>query len=343
MRLVGKTVGVVVLYAVCTFSLGAGDATAAAPKKAEKKNLRSMRYKPGSKDQATAWRKELRSKIVALLKMDDLISPKTDIPLNPKTISTEKRDKYVLHIMEINSTKTRRMRIAVTLPTNLKGPFPAVVAIGGHSSTHLSCLESQRGYSRFAHVLSEKGYVTISRRVSQHKAYEKGRTLMGERLWDLMRCVDFLASRQEVDARRIGCGGLSLGGEMAMWLGAMDQRVAATVSSGFLTTMDQLERGHCMCWKFPGLRDLVDFADIYAMTAPRALLCQNGLKERPTWFSVSIARKALKEIAPIYADFKKPGNLELAAHKGGHEIDLPSLLRFFDKHLGAPAGVERGQ
>ena len=327
MNLTRKAIAIVLVFSVCACRLPAAE-------KENGNNLRSMRYTSRAKDQAIVWQKELRSKIAGLLKMDDLVSSKTPIPFGPKTLSSEKREKYVLHEMEINSTKTRRMRITVTLPTNPQGPRPAVVAIGGHGSTRRSCLDSAPGYFRFAHILSEKGYVTISRRVSQHKAYEKGRTLMGERLWDLMRCVSFLASLEQVDPRRIGCGGLSLGGEMAMWLGAMDQRVGATVSSGFLTKMDQLEKRHCLCWKFPGLRDLVDFADIYSLTAPRALLCQNGLKERPTWFTVSIAREAMKEIKLIYTDFKQPDNLALVAHKGGHEIDLPSLLTFFDKHLG---------
>ncbi len=327
MNLTRKTVvGIVLAFVACVCWLPAGADTA--------KPLRSMRYSSRSADQAIAWRKDLRTKIAALLKIDDLLAAKTPIPFNPKTLSSENRGKYVLREVEINSTKTRRMRFTLTLPTNLKGQRPAVIAIAGHGGTRHTCYKSA-GYFRFAHILAENGYVTASRRVSQHKAYEKGRTLMGERLWDLMRCVSFLASLKEVDPQRIGCAGNSLGGEMAMWLGAMDQRIRATVSSGFLTTMDQLEKNHCMCWKFPGLRDLADFADIYAMTAPRALLCQNGLKERPTWFSVPIAREALKEIKPIYADFKQPENLAFIAHKGGHEIDLPSLLTFFDKHLGA--------
>jgi dienelactone hydrolase len=332
MNLTRKTVvGIVSAFVACVCWLPAGADTA--------KPLRSMRYSSRSADQAIAWRKDLRTKIAALLKIDDLLAAKTPIPFNPKTLSSENRGKYVLREVEINSTKTRRMRFTLTLPTNLKGPFPAVVAIGGHSSTRLSCYDgpADGGYYRFAHILAGKGYVTISRRVSQHRAFEKGRTPMGERLWDLMRCVDFLASLKQVDAKRIGCAGLSLGGEMAMWLGAMDQRMRATVSSGFLTTMDQLEKNHCMCWKFAGLRDLADFADIYAMTAPRALLCQNGLKERPMRYHVPIARRALKEIQVAYADFKQPENLAFIAHKGGHEIDLPSLLTFFDKHLGSRA------
>jgi len=331
MNLARKAVGIVLVFSVCTCCLSAA-------KKAygngNRKNLRSMRYTSRAKDQAILWQKELRAKFAALLKINDLLSSKTPIPFNPKTFSSDKREKHVFHEMEINSTKNRRIKIVLTLPTNLKGPRPAVIAISGHGGTRHTCYE-KASYSRFAHVLAQKGYVTISTSVSRHKVYEKGRTLMGERLWDLMRCVDFLTSLKQVDSQRIGCGGNSLGGEMVMWLGAMDRRLKANVSSGFLTRMDQMEKNHCMCWKFPGLRQLVDFADIYAMIAPRALLCQNGWKEPPSQFPVPLAREALKEIKPIYADFKRSENLVHVAHKAGHAIDLPTLLAFFDKHLGA--------
>ena len=115
---------------------------------------------------------------------------------------------------------------------------------------------------------------------------------------------------------------------------AMDERIAATMSAGFLTSMDQLEENHCRCWKFPGLRELVEFSDIYALTAPRPLMCQNGLQERPTWFTVPLAREALARIRPIYEVFEAPENLEFVAHEGGHVIEVPSLLAFLGKHLG---------
>ena len=169
--------------------------------------------------------------------------------------------------------------------------------------------------------------------MSQHEVYEKDRSLMGERLWDVMRCVDYLESLPHVDRSRIGCGGLSLGGEMSMWLGAMDERISAVASSGFLTKMDHMEQNHCMCWKFPGLRELADFADIYSLIAPRPLLCQNGLKEPPSQFYVPIARKAMKEVEVMYGDFKCPDRAVLHVHEGGHEIHVPSLLAFLEKHL----------
>jgi len=120
-----------------------------------------------------------------------------------------------------------------------------------------------------------------------------------------------------------------------MWLGAMDTRIAAVISAGFLTFMDHMEHNHCMCWKFPGLRELVDFPDLYALIAPRPLQCQNGMKEPPSQFQVPLARRALKQVSITYKDFEKPKNLMLNVHEEGHVIDLPGLLYFFDKHLGA--------
>jgi hypothetical protein len=181
--------------------------------------------------------------------------------------------------------------------------------------------------------LATKGYVTISTTVSQHEVYDEGRLLMGERLWDLIRCVDYLQSMPEVDSSRIGCAGLSLGGEMSMWLGAMDERIAATVSAGFLTTMDHMEKNHCMCWKFDGLRELVDYADIYSLIAPRPLQCQNGLLEPVSQFYVPLARQAMEEVRIIYKDLDRPENIVLDVHNEGHVIDLPGLIYFFEKHL----------
>jgi hypothetical protein len=113
----------------------------------------------------------------------------------------------------------------------------------------------------------------------------------------------------------------------------MDERMAATVSAGFLTTMDHMEQDHCMCWKFDGLRESVDYADIYSLTAPRALQCQNGLQEPPSQFYVPLARQAMREVRTIYDDMDCPENVTLDVHEGGHIIDLPSLLCFIDKHL----------
>ncbi len=295
--------------------------------------LRRMKYTTGSSDKAKEWQTKVRKALFEILKLDDLIKTQSDIPLNPKLLKKSEQPSYVHYEYEINSTPARRFNIILTVPNDGKPPFPAVVCVHGHGGTRYSVYDKGSIYKGFASHLAEQGYVTIAADVGQHKVYEEGRILMGERLWDLMRCVDFLIERDDIDPKRIGCAGLSLGGEMTMWLGAMDTRVSAVVSSGFLTVMDQMEQNHCMCWKFNGLRELVDYADIYSLIAPRPLMCQNGLKEGPKNFYVPIAKKAMKDIKLIYQDLGKPDHAVLDVHPGGHEIHLPTLMQFFEKHL----------
>ncbi len=306
---------------------------------------RTMQYTSRPAEDARAWQNTVRARLSALLKIDDLLQDKNAIGLSPKRLSSTGRGAYSVEELEINSTANRRIRILVTTPTSRDKRTPAVVCIGGHGSDlyspyHESTVSKEAArakadaiYKGFGTVLAEKGYVTISTTVSQHEVCEENRSLMGERLWDLIRCVDYLESLAQVDPSRIGCAGLSLGGEMAMWLGAMDERMAATVSAGFLTTMNHMEQNHCLCWKFPGLRDLVDYADIYSLTAPRPLQCQNGLREPPSQFNVPLARQTMEEIRTIYDDMDRPENVALDVHEGAHEIDLPALVYFLDKHL----------
>ena len=217
-------------------------------------DYRTMRFKPGTPEQVVAWQNDLRTKLFKLLKLDDLVPKLTKIPFDAKEVKTWDMPGFTVKEMTIQSTPGRRMEIVLTMPKQSEGRLPAVVCIGGHGSNKFSAYTGGKAfgprpadagdgspiYKSFASELAKSGYVTISTLVSQHEVYEPGRTLMGERLWDLMRCVSYLESLPNVDQSRIGCGGLSLGGEMTMWLAAMDPRIAAADSSGWLTTMDQL-------------------------------------------------------------------------------------------------------
>lgn len=294
--------------------------------------FRARRY-PHPSDPATAatWQRGLRSELAALLKVDSLMQQR--IPFDPRILSSETKVGYLQQEVEIASTSGRRIIVRVTVPREVQAPVPAAVCIHGHGGRRDSVYDRGSIYKGFADELAARGWVTVAVNVGQHETQEPDRTLMGERLWDLMRCVDYVSTLPQADPARIGCAGLSLGGEMAMWLGAMDTRIRATVSSGFLTTMDQMEQNHCMCWKLDGLREKVDYADIYSLIAPRALQCQNGLREGATDFWVPIARGAMADIRRIYNDLGAEGQVELAVHDGGHEIDLPSLIDFLKAHL----------
>jgi len=297
-------------------------------------DVRTMQYTPRSPEAARAWQEDVREALFERLRLTDLVKSRGEISLEPQIAKTEERDGFVLEHVRIQSTGERSIAAVVARPLKVEGPSPAVVCIHGHGGDRFTPFNaSARQYKLFGTELVRRGFIVISTDVGQHKVYEQGRTLMGERLWDLMRCVDYLESLPEVDPNRIGCAGLSLGGEMAMWLAAMDERVKTTVSAGFLTIMDQMEQNHCMCWKFDGLRELVDFADIYSLIAPRRLQCQNGLKEPPTQFIVPLAEKAMKEIRLIYEDLGRAENVDLEVHDGAHEIALEPLIELFSTHL----------
>ncbi len=311
---------------------------------AEAPALRQLRCQAPDAAALETWQETARATLFDLLAMDDQVATnrhddrgRSPIALNTSVLATERQEAFTRYLVEIDSRGDRRIKVVLTVPAEASpGKTPAVVCIHGHGGNRDVVYDSKSIYGGFAQVLAGQGYVTLSANVGQHDVQDKrNRTLMGERLWDLIRVVDLAASRAEVDTRRIGCGGLSLGGEMAMWLGAMDTRIAATVSSGFLTTMENLRHGHCMCWDFPGLQSRYDFADIYSLISPRPLQCQNGAKEHlPGGFPVDLAEKAMAEIKQAYRAAGSEDAARLAVHPEGHVFDVPAGVEFFDAALG---------
>lgn len=100
-----------------------------------------------------------------------------------------------------------------------------------------------------------------------------GTTWMGLNYWDDSRCVDYLMSREEVDSERIGCTGLSGGGWRTNVLAALDHRVKASVSVGWMTTGDYQQiynvRGAIGTFcQLPGVWDRLDIQDLAIMRAP---------------------------------------------------------------------------
>ncbi len=330
-RLVPVHRGGLVLLALAVL----GGSVIAADPKAPK-----MRFASDTRAAAEHWQAAARNLVFDLLKMTDLQATRAPggavIPFAAKELRSEDRGKYVWSERELNATPTRRIQVVVTVPKEGQpgGKFPAVVCIHGHGGNRYIVYDRKSIYHGFATELAERGFVTISTDVGQHTVYEKDRTLMGERLWDLLRCADYVAGLPEVGPERLGCAGLSLGGEMAMWLGAMDSRMRATVSSGFLTTVANMRRDHCPCWDFPGLTENFDFSDVYSLTAPRPLLCQNGRKERaPGGFPVAIAEGALAEIRKAYQVLGAADAAQLDVHPDGHVFLVPPALKFLERHL----------
>lgn len=287
--------------------------------------------------QAEEWQRQSRVTLDRLMKIDDLQATRqpgaATIPFEPKELRSESRGEYLWKEIELASTRSRRIKVVVTIPKQA-GKHPAVVCIHGHGGNRHIVHDRKSIYRGFAAEFAERGFVTIATDVGQHDLAVKDRTLPGERLWDLLRCTDYISSLPEVDVDRMGCSGLSLGGEMAMWLRAMDPRMKATVSSGFLTTVANMRDNHCQCWEFPGLTNHFDFADTFTLIAPRALLCQNGQRETTGGgFPVDIARGVMAEIQRNYGVFGAADRAGLDIHPEGHVFVTPSAIAFLEKQL----------
>ena len=103
-----------------------------------------------------------------------------------------------------------------------------------------------------------------------------GATWPGVVFWDDMRTVDYLLTRPEVDPRRIGCQGVSMGGYRSLFLAALDARIRAACVVGFMSTTRPMIHAHLDTHSFvhflPAIHRYLDWPDVASLTAPRSLM-----------------------------------------------------------------------
>lgn len=110
------------------------------------------------------------------------------------------------------------------------------------------------------------------------RALSLGQTLTGMWTWDLQRLLDYIETREDCDASRIACVGLSGGGLQTLWLAALDDRVRCAVISGYFYGYQEslLDMYNCSCNYVPNLWLTVDMGDLGALIAPRPVLVETG-------------------------------------------------------------------
>jgi dienelactone hydrolase len=114
-----------------------------------------------------------------------------------------------------------------------------------------------------------------------------GRVMWGMMVYDSLRGLDYLASRQDVDADRIATMGISMGSTMAWWVAALDTRVRVCIDLCCLTDFQALleTRGldlHGIYYYVPGLLKHFTASQINALIAPRRHLGIAGNHDRLT-------------------------------------------------------------
>jgi dienelactone hydrolase len=146
-----------------------------------------------------------------------------------------------------------------------------------------------------------------------------GLTWPGIVCWDDMRTVDYLLTRPEVDPKRIGCLGISMGGYRTLYLAGLDERIAAACVVGFMSSVRPMMHSHIDTHSWvhflPALHQYLDLPDVVSMHAPNPLLVQQCSQDR--LFPPAGMQESIDKIAAAY---KKAG----AANRfTGHFYDEP--------------------
>lgn len=300
---------------------------------------RSLRFQAKTPEEARAWQAAARGKLFSLM-MGGGEPERGPLDREVKQRVESPADGYAIEEITLRTLPDRRVRAWVARPLRPAGKVGAVLALNGHGGDGEQVIRGTSLYW-YGRALAEMGYVVIAPDIGQHELQHENWSLMGERTWDALRCLDYVATLPEVDPEKLAVAGLSLGGETTMYVAALDERIKLACSSGWLTTVANMKNGHCECFDFPGLEENFDFADIFACVAPRPLVVELGAMERaPGGFPMEIGRGAFAEVQAAYRVFGKSANATMTAHSAGHVFNGRDFLPMLQSVLG-PANPQR--
>jgi dienelactone hydrolase len=245
------------------------------------------------------------------------------------------------------------------LPKGAVERRPGILYVCGHSQDPLG---AKVKYQHHPVWLASRGYVVLivdPIQISEIEAIHHGThryglwhwqalgyTPMGLEVWCAMRSLDLLESRPEVDPQRLGMTGRSGGGTMTWFTMAVDERVKAGVTANATGTVathvrNDTLRGHCDC-AFYVNHALVDYSDVAALCAPRAMLVQSGQKDwiYPPEGYRPLGAKARRVWELLGApDRFKEQDVD-AEHKDLMEFRTEAF-RWFERHLRGVASTEQ--
>src|SRR5438270_9704582 len=222
------------------------------------------------------------------------------------------------------------------VPHGLKEPAPAILYVCGHARVVKDgvVLGNKTAYQHHGEWFARNGYVCLVIDTLQlgeiegihHGTYNlgmwwwqsRGYTPAGVEAWNGIRALDYLCSRPEVDASRIGMTGRSGGGAYTWWVAALDERVKVAAPVAGITDLqnhvvDGTVEGHCDCMFIVNTYRW-DYAKVAALVAPRPLLICNSDKD--TIFPLDGVYRVHEQVRRIYKLLHAEQNLGLIITEG---------------------------
>jgi len=208
------------------------------------------------------------------------------------------------------------------------------IAVQAVKEGYLVILPTSRAFGETrAPELPNEGYKTQSCRRELMHALLAGRTVIGERVWDISRLIDWALKRPDVDPKKIVVTGNSGGGTTSLFAPACDTRVAVAMPNCYYCTFEASigSINHCDCNYVPGMLRLGEMWDVGGLIAPRPIRIVNGVRD--AIFPIGDTRKSFRNLKKIYAAFGAARNASLYVGKAGHRYYPDGAWPFLRKEL----------
>ena len=161
-----------------------------------------------------------------------------------------------------------------------------------------------------------------------------GSYMLGLNVWDIMRVIDYLETRPEVDPKRIGMMGLSYGGTMTTFTAAVDVRIAAADVMGYVNPWAEFavkRANFCGIQLLPEVYKYFDTPDIAGLIAPRPLLLEMGIYDDCFYIQDQLAGS--EQVKAVYQAAGSESCFWREIHAGGHRFAGNKAFDFFEKYL----------
>jgi dienelactone hydrolase len=279
----------------------------------------------------------------------------------PKLLKTEKHDGYTLERLLLDLNGIEPVPAILLIPDKRQSPASGLLYIHWHGGMYdLGKEQLLKGVSvqpPYAPVCAEKGLVTLAidswcfgerkheadGKRGEEDAFKlmlwKGQVLYGMMMFDELGALDYLAHRPEVDPKRLGVLGMSMGATKAWWLAALDPRVRLCLDVCCLTDYEELIKAqslseHGIYYYVPSLLKHFQSADINELIVPLARLSVNGRRDPLT--PVPGVEKIRDHLLPLYRQQGRESDCRIELFDAAHQ-ELPEMrkliLEWMDRYL----------
>jgi hypothetical protein len=233
---------------------------------------------------------------------DVLVLPRDEVDPAGRTHQVIDAEGCTIESVTYAAAPGSRVTALLYLPEPVNGPVPAVVVACGHGGSKSAPYAQYAGqlYAKTGFIClvpdtigEEERHVRRRMGTRAHDLYWLGhrtpefvcqslkRMVLGKIVLDLVRGIDYLETRPEVDRRRIGIVGYSLGGASAGFTSILDKRIRAAVLCGWVFRAHYGRYGkYCTRMPYAAFASMMGSDEMTALLAPRvATLFMTGAKD----------------------------------------------------------------